>query len=163
MPTRAGIPVRNPAHPAVPGYIGPLNPPNWLDFMGSEACGINPHAVQRGQPPALAWWQRRQIPQRETMAQPRPWFAQSPQWDRGADAFAPQFGRLNINPIGAGVYAPYRLPTIAGPGARYQWAAIWFDVQTIPTSLNINPTVPMETVNALLATSYVAGSYRTTG
>jgi hypothetical protein len=92
-----------------------------------------------------------------------PVYITSRPFSRGADAHAPHFGKLAINPIGGGVFAPYRIPTIAGPGARYQNAAIWFDVQTVPTSIRMNNSVPVETVNALIAQAHVGPSYRTTG
>ena len=152
--------------PTVPGQLlpgGELNPFNWLDISGSEAMGVQQSAVMRGQPPFASAYQQRQQRGPATIPQPTPIWLTSRPYSRGAAAHAPKFGSLPISPIGAGVYAPYRIPTIAGPGARYTAAAIWFDVQSIPTSLNINPTVPVETLNALLATSYVGGSYLTTG
>ena len=88
---------------------------------------------------------------------------QGPTWDRGAGAWAPKFGQIPVSPIGAGVYAPYRIPTIAGPGARYMFAAIWFDVQTVPTSIHISPTMSAESLNALIATSHVSAMYPTFG
>ncbi len=154
MPTRAGIPLNNGA--ASPGYIGPLHPFDWIDNAGQAP-------LMRGQPAPLSWWQQRTIPGPVTMPQGMPALLQSRPYSRGAEAFSPKFGTLNWNPIGAGVYAPYRIPTIAGPGARYNFGAIWFDVQTISTSFIGNPTIPLETVNALIATSHVGPSYITTG
>jgi hypothetical protein len=159
MPTRAGTPDLS----AAPGYAGALQPFNWLDIGANENLGLQQSALMRGQPAPLSWWQRRKIAGPATVPQPNPIYVTSPQFSRGADAHAPRFGKLNINPIGAGVYAPYRLPTIAGPGARYVFGAIWFDVQAISTSLQINPTVPIETVNALIAAGHVGPTYRTTG
>jgi hypothetical protein len=117
----------------------------------------------RGQPIPFSWWQARLIPGPATIPQGVPFWLQSRPYDRGAAAFAPKFGTIAYNPIGAGVYAPYRIPTIAGPGARYAWAAIWFNVQTIPTSMQFSPTMPLESVNALLGQSTVAATYLTTG
>jgi hypothetical protein len=88
---------------------------------------------------------------------------QSRPYDRGAGAYSPKFGVLNINPIGAGIYAPYKLPVSGGPGARYEMAAIWFDVQTVPTSVQASPTMTMQSLNSLIATSSVAAMYPTTG
>jgi hypothetical protein len=125
--------------------------------------GVSPQAAMRGQPPPLSWWHRRLGPRVPTPVQPLPVWLHSRPYDRGAGAYAPKFGTIPISPIGAGIYAPYKLPVIAGPGARYQFGAIWFDVQSIPTSMNFNGTVPIETINALIATSHVGPSYRTTG
>lgn len=157
MPTSAGVPIT-----ALPG--GVQNQWDWVDAGAAGSVGgAQQSALMRGNPGALAWWQQRWIPQRATVPQGVPMYLQSRPYSRGAGAFSPKFGQLPINPIGAGIYAPYRLPTIAGPGARYNFGAIWFDVQSIPTSLQMGPTVPIETVNALIATSHVGGMYVTTG
>jgi hypothetical protein len=161
MPTTAGIPLSQMvASPELPA--GPLNQFDWIDGAGNMP-GAQQASLMRGHPGAMAYWQRRQIPQVPTMPQPREVFMQAPTWDRGAGAFSPKFGVVPISPIGAGVYAPYRIPTIAGPGARYQFAAIWFDVQTIPTSMTLSPSMSAESLNALIQESYVAGTYLTTG
>lgn len=161
MPTRAGTPINNGS--AAPGYIGALHPFNWIDIAQQEQLGAMPVALHQGHPVPLANWQRRMIGGPATIPQPGPVYLHSRPYSRGAPAYAPKFGTVNINPIGAGIYAPYRLPTIAGPGARYVFGAIWFDVQSIGTSVRLNPTVPIETINALIATSSVGPSYRTTG
>jgi len=161
MPMTNGIPISNGM--MSPSYIGPLHPMNWVDIGYNETLGVQQSAIMRGQPAAFDFWQKKQIGGPQTIVQPVPHYLQSRPYDRGAGAFSPKFGVLNVNPIGAGVYAPYRLPTIAGPGARYQWAAIWFDVQTIPTSMYMAPTMPMQSVNALIAESSVSASYLTTG
>lgn len=159
MPTVAGTPV-----PAAMLPAGPLNQWDWVDAGPSGSLGgALQSALMRGTGGALAWWQQRQIPGPATIPQGAPFYLQSRQFSRGAGAFAPKFGTIPVNPIGAGIYAAYKLPVIAGPGARYEYAAIWFDVQTIPTSIGINPTVPIETINALVATSYVGAMYQTTG
>lgn len=153
-------------------YPGPTSvpgtPPNaqgnvvraWMD---TAEQGVNPHAAERGQPVPLSWWQKIRLPRKPTVPQPVPIWLQSRTYDRGAAAYAPHFGSIPTNPIGAGVFAPYRLPTIAGPGARYNFGAIWFAVQVIPTSMRIDGTIPIETVNALIAESRVGGTYLTSG
>jgi hypothetical protein len=161
MPTNPGVPIGNGA--AAPWYVAAAHPFNWMDINADEFAGVQQSAVMRGQPVPLAFWQHRPQLGPQTVPQGTPLWLQSRPYDRGAEAFAPHFGKLNINPIGAGIYAPYRIPTIAGPGARYQFGAIWFDVQSVPTSMQMNPTVPIETVEALLATAHVGPSYLTTG
>ena len=159
MPTNAGIPI-----PAAMLPAGPLNQFDWID--GGDPGQINgalQTPLMRGTGGAMAFWQRRQIQGPATIAQGFPIYLTSRPYSRGAGAHAPQFGSLAYNPIGAGVPSPYRLPTIAGPGARYQLGAIWFDVQTIPTSMAPSPTMSMDSVNALLQTSSVAAMYATTG
>lgn len=162
MPTHPGIPISQ--DEAMPGAFATEQAPvNWVDWNGSEILGVAPQAMMRGQPPPLSWWQRRTGPRVPTPMQPVPVWLQSRPYDRGAGAYAPKFGTLPINPIGAGIYSPYKLPVIAGPGARYQFAAIWFDVQTIPTTVRMSPTMSAESINALLAASHVGGTYLTTG
>jgi hypothetical protein len=156
MPTATGIPIG----PPQTARGGLQNPYDWISSNQNEISGPQQSALMRGQPVPLAWWQMRSAPgPAAPMMQPVPFYLTSTPYSRGADAHAPQFGKVIYNPIGAGVVAPYRLPSIAGPGARYMFSAIWFDVQTIPTSMQINPSVPIETVNALIATSSVAGMY----
>lgn len=150
------------AIPAAMLPAGPLNQIDWIDHGGAMG-GAQQSALMRGTGGALAYWQRRQIPQVPSVGQGQPVWMHSRPFSRGAQRFSPKFGVIPINPIGAGVYAPYKLPVIAGPGARYEFGAIWFDVQTIPTTMQISPTVPIESVEAMLATSYVAGMYATTG
>lgn len=159
MPTRAGIPLQNIPQPLWPAGSG--NPYDWVD--NGNPSGFVQSSFMRGQPAFESAYQRRPDPGPDTIGQGQPVFAHSRPFNRGAQAFAPQFGLIPVNPIGSGVVATYKLPVIAGPGGEYEFAAIWFDVQTIPTSLLLNPTVPIETIDALLATSYVGGMIPTTG
>jgi hypothetical protein len=179
MPTAPGIPILQggegqpaggnlpggafPGSQAAPSYIGAAHPVNWLDRAMNEAAGLQSESTHRGRPMPFSWWQRRSIPNQPTIPQPVPVYVTSRPYSRGADAHAPQFGSLSYSPIGAGIYPPYKLPPMAGPGARYANSAIWFDVQAIPTSLRFGPTVPIETIAALLATASVGPSYQTTG
>ena len=157
MPTAAPLAIPPAMLPA-----GPLNQFDWID-NGSAMGGAQQSSLMRGTGGALAYWQKRHIQGPQTIAQGQPFYLTSRPYSRGAGAHAPKFGQLAYNPIGAGVVTPYRIPIIAGPGARYQFAAIWFDVQTIPTSIAPSPTMSMDSVAALLATSSVAGMYATTG
>jgi hypothetical protein len=165
MPSIAGTPIgaQNPGAVAAPSYIGALTQFDWLTLGGNDFAGVMQSSMMRGQPVPLAFWQMRQIRGPQTSPQAVPFYLQSRPYSRGADAYAPKFGLVNYNPIGAGVYAPYRIPSIAGPGARYQLGAIWFDVQAIPTGIRMNPTVPIETIDALIKTSHVGAMYATTG
>ncbi len=158
MPSRSGQAIPSAMLPA-----GPLNPYDWLSLNHNEAQGIMQCAVMRGTPGFAAPYQRRQIRGPETIPMPGPIYLQSRPYSRGAEAYSPKFGVLNINPIGAGVVAPYKLPPIAGPGARYQFGAIFFDVQSVPTTIHFSPTMTQDSVDALLSTTSVAGAYATTG
>ena len=157
MPTAAPLAIPS---AMLPG--GPLNQFDWLD-NGSPQGGAVQSALMRGTGGALAFWQRRQIQGPATIAQAGPVYLHSRPYSRGAGAFSPKFGTLNYNPIGAGVPVPYKLPVIAGPGARYEFAAIWFGVQSIPTTMQMSPTMSMDSVDALLAGSHVDAMYATTG
>jgi hypothetical protein len=128
-----------------------------------EDIGVQQSSMMRGQPAPLSWWQRRRIPQARDVPQPLPTLYRAPNYSAGADAFAPQFGRLLANVIGAGVPTPFKLPVIAGSGARYEAGAIFFDVQAVPTSVRISPAMSQESLAALLATAHVGPSYATTG
>ena len=151
------------AFPALPFYpAGVLNPVDWIGLGGNDFSGAQQSALMRGTPGA-AWWQKKQIIGDPTIAQGAPFYLQSRPYDRGAGAFSPKFGSLAYNPIGSGVYAAYRLPTIAGPAARYMFGAIFFDVQAITTSIPFDPTIPYETYQALIATSSIGPGYATTG
>lgn len=153
----------NPGVPIEFLVAGDANPYDWLSINHDEFEGIQQSALMRGQPEFAAPWQARQIEGPPTVAQAAPWYFHSRPYSRGAGAYAPMFGVLNVNPIGSGVYAPYRLPTIAGPGARYEFGAIFFGVQDVPTSMGLGPTVPIESVDALVAASHVSAAYSTTG
>jgi hypothetical protein len=165
MPTTAGTPLVGGMAPGLanmPGSI--LDPVDWVDAASPKGIGgALQSSLMRGTPGAQTWWQRRSPRGNDTGAQGAPFWLHSRGFSRGAGAYSPKFGILPTNPIGAGIYAPYKLPVIAGPGARYQFGAIWFDVQTIPTTIRMSPTMPAESVTALLATSSVAAMYPTTG
>jgi hypothetical protein len=160
MPSRDGTPIRPETSP---GWIGQLHPHDWQTLGGNDFLGMQQSALMRGHPVPMSWWQRRPQWGPRPIPQGAPWYVTSRPYSRGAEAHAPKFGTLAWNPIGGGVPSAYRLPTIAGPGATYVFGAIWFDVQAIPTSVGLNATVPIETINALIKTSRVAGAYRTTG
>jgi hypothetical protein len=159
-PQWTGAPA-DPQDMGAPWYVGAANPYPWTDIR--QPIGLDQTAAMQGQPPPLSYWQRRNVAGPPTLPQPLPvWTYQQP-YDRGAAAFAPHYGIVTYNPIGAGIYAPYKLPVIAGPGARYEAGAIFFDVQTGGTGMRFNPTVPQATIDALIATSHATFGYSTTG
>lgn len=57
--------------------------------------------------------------------------------DYGAAAYAPQYGKVLTNPIGAGVVARYRPQASYGSAAQYVNGAIWWTSQGIPTSVSL--------------------------
>jgi hypothetical protein len=161
MPTNAGTPL--PMQDRAPGYIGQLHPYDWLTLGGDDFKGVQQASIMRGHPTPLAWWQKRPQWGPRPVPQGQPLWLHSRPYDRGAAAYAPKFGVLSYNPIGAGIYSPYKLPVIAGPAARYEFGAIFFDVQSVTTGLRFNSTVPTQTVDALIGHAHVGPSYRTTG
>lgn len=157
MPTRNGTPFE--VSPKSPGYVAAGHPVNWVDIGGQESLGVQQVSAMRGQPAFTSWWHKRPRWGPQSIPQAAPFYTHNQPYSRGAAAYAPHFGQLAYNPIGAGIYSPYKLPPCAGPGATYVAGAIWFDVQTAPTSMRFNRTVPIETVNALIATSHVSAGY----
>lgn len=158
MPTCAGTPIAGMGAAQIaalsPAYIGVNHPEDWTTELGAD---------MRGRPRPLDAHQVRTIRGPQTIPVGDYWLFHSRGYDRGAQAYAPQFGILPINPIGAGIYAPYKGAPITGPAARYQFGAIFFDVQTIPTSMALNKGMTSQAANMLLAASSVGPSYKTTG
>lgn len=121
-----------------------------------------PVSTQRGAPAPLSWWQRRPMGLR-MHPQPQPQWLQSREYSRGAEAYSPKFGYLAFNPIGAGVTPQFALSAFSGPGGRYEYGAIFWSVNNVPTSIELNPSVPIETIDALIANGSVGGFTPTTG
>jgi hypothetical protein len=137
-----------------------LHPHVWLTQPDGA---VRTEALERGSPRALAWWQRRRDNGPRMHAQPFPQLLQSRPYSRGAQAYSPKFGYLPFNPIGAGVVAQNKIQAITGPGGRYEFGAIFWRVNNVPGSIEINPTVPVEVVDALIANGSVGGFTPTTG
>ena len=84
-------------------------------------------------------------------------------YDRGAAAYVPNFGKVLVNAIGAGIFAPYRTQPSYGPAAQYANGAIWWTSQVIPTSLNLAGLSSPDELDAILGDLQVQAVVRTTG
>ena len=74
----------------------------------------------------------------------------TPYYSRGAAAFVQNFGKVTVNPIGAGVFAADRPQASYGPAAEYHNGQIWWTPQNIPTSIPSQSLVNPEDLSAAL-------------
>lgn len=91
------------------------------------------------------------------------WMQYTPYFSRGAAAYAPNFGIVTSNPIGAGVVAAQRPQASYGPAAQYENGALWWTSQDIPTSINLQGLNSPEELAAVLSQETVYAVVRTTG
>jgi hypothetical protein len=87
----------------------------------------------------------------------------TPYFSRGLAAFVPTFGKVLTNPIGAGIYAPYRTQASYGPPAQYANGAIWWTSQAIPTSVRLSGLTDPAILAELVGMTNVQAMVRTTG
>lgn len=90
-------------------------------------------------------------------------YLETPFYDRGAEAFTPNFGKVLANPIGAGVQVLNRTQASYGSAGQYQNGAIWWTSQEIPTSTNLTGLSDPEEIQALVGDINVYAVVRTTG
>ena len=119
----------------------------------------------RGYPSPEAPAQRR--PPGSMNPGPQPWGGvyqhYTPYYDRGAAAYVPNFGKVTENPIGAGIYAPYRPQASYGSAAQYANGALWWTSQAIPTSINPQSLTDPEQLADILSSLQIQAVVRTTG
>lgn len=122
----------------------------------------SPQSMQRGFPTPQNAAQRRPPPWRNDVA---PWGGViqllTRRFDRGAAAYAPNFGRINNNPIGAGIVAPNMPHASYGMSARYVNHTIFWVSQSIPTSVPMSGLQGPDQMAALLGTVNVQAAVRT--
>lgn len=120
-------------------------------------------SMQRGTGPALSSAQKYDPP----LVRTPPFGGHSDTVPRrnsmGADGIAPTFGRVMTNPIGAGIFAPWRPRPWYGPSGQYVNGAIWWTAQEISTSVELQGLYDADVIDALLAASSVTGFDVTTG
>jgi hypothetical protein len=87
----------------------------------------------------------------------------TPYYDRGADAYVPNYGKVLTNPIGAGVVALYRTQASYGPAAQYLNGALWWTSQDIPTSINLQGLTDPQGLIDILDSVQIQAVVRTTG
>ena len=129
-----------------------------------DAAG-SPVGGQQGYPAPLAPNQRRpkgSMPNKP-VAYGLPIMVFTPEYDRGAAAYVPNYGKLLTNPIGAGVVALYTPQPSYGPAAQYADGSIWWTSQAIPTTIAPQSLTDPQELGALLGDLYVQGVVRTTG
>lgn len=88
-------------------------------------------------------------------------FTETPYYDRGAEAFVPNFGYVLTNPIGAGIVALQRPQASYGEAAEYHNGSIWWRSQDIPTSVGLQPLDTGEDLSALLGPVNVQAAFPT--
>lgn len=74
----------------------------------------------------------------------------TPYYDRGAAAYVQNFGKLLVNPIGAGIPVNARPSASYGPSAQYINGSIWWTSQAVPTSIGLQGLQGPATLAALL-------------
>ena len=170
--SQSGFPAPGSGAQATGALPGVANPPRDTGGPTRPTKGHrawqNPEAPasgQRGFPSPLAFFQRRP---KGSMPNKPPVFGgvgynYTPEYSRGAEAYVPITGKVLYNPIGAGIYAPYRTQASYGPSGQYADGAIWWASQTIPTSVNLNGLTSPDELAALLDNIQIQAVVRTTG
>jgi hypothetical protein len=87
----------------------------------------------------------------------------TPYYDRGAAAYVPNYGKLLVNPIGAGIVALSRPQATYGRAAQYLNGALWWTSQDIPTSVNLQGLTDPYALAAILDDIEIEAVVRTTG
>lgn len=90
-------------------------------------------------------------------------YVYTPPYSRGAAAYAPNFGKVLVNPIGAGIDASYRPQASYGYAAQYHNGALWWTSQDIPTSINIQGLTDPEALAEIVGMENVIAMVKTTG
>jgi hypothetical protein len=81
-------------------------------------------------------------------------------YSRGAAAYAPNFGKVLENPIGAGIVVLHRPQSSYGGSAEYHNGVAFWTNQTIPTSIHLQGLTTPEEMEALLGTVDVQAAVR---
>lgn len=124
-----------------------------------------PASEQRGFPNPLGWLQRR--PKGSMPARQDPYGlnvpVETPYYSRGAAAVVQNYGKVLVNPIGAGIVARHRPQASYGVAGQYVNGAIWWTSQAIPTSVNLQGLTDPEALANVIDPIYLEGVVRTTG
>lgn len=121
----------------------------------------NNSSVQRGGPVPMGQDQARNPP--FSLLPPFGNFIQvlTRRFDRGAAAYSAVTGVVTYDPIGDGVVAKFRPPTIMGPAGQYVDGSIFWNVQSTPTSVGLGPLLTPQIMQALLGNTNVQAAVRT--
>lgn len=74
----------------------------------------------------------------------------TPYYDRGADAYVQNYGKVLYNPIGAGIAVNHRPSASYGQSAQYINGQIWWTSQAVPTSVGLQGLSSPAVLQALL-------------
>jgi hypothetical protein len=74
----------------------------------------------------------------------------TPYYSRGAAAAVQNFGKVTVNPIGAGIFAEFRPQASYGVSSEYHNGQIWWTPQNIPTSIPTQSLTSVEDLSAAL-------------
>jgi len=142
--------------------IAPLRPTKGMRSWFKPASGEN---AQRGYPAPGDGAQIRPNGSMPNVVVPygMPIPVETPYYDRGAAAYVQNFGKVLVNPIGAGIVALNRPQASYGGAAQYDDAALWWTSQVVPTSINLQGLTDPEALNEILGETLVQAVVRTTG
>ena len=84
----------------------------------------------------------------------------TPYFSRGAGAYVENYGKVLVNPIGAGVQVLDRPQASYGPSSEYYNGVIWWTSQAIPTSIPMSSLTSPEELAALLGAMNVQAAMR---
>lgn len=90
----------------------------------------------------------------------RPHYVRGPDFSKGTARDVPNYGKVLVNPIGAGVVALHRPRASYGQAAQYYAGTIWWTPQAIPTSIGQQGLTNPEALAAVLGPLYVQAAVR---
>lgn len=126
---------------------------------GNPAAGSNP---QRGGPVAGPN-SRQALPALAVQPFGGVVYTETPYFSRGAAAYVPGTPIVPVNPIGAGIFAPFRpRPYYAAPGTYEHDQMFWLS-QATPTTVKLQGLTNADALAAVLGPIYVKAAVRTTG
>lgn len=141
----------------------PWSTSRWVKGLRSWLSPSAPVDATRGMPAPLNAGQRRPVGTwkfNDLKPFGRTIFTETRYYDRGADAFVPNFGYLTTNPIGAGIVATRRVQASYGPSGQYENGMIFWSNQIIPTSLKTAGLSDPAVLEAILGTLNVQAAVR---
>jgi hypothetical protein len=151
-------------HTPPPGFVE-WSTKMWAKGVRSFQNSTSGSGAQRGYPAPEGRLQSR--PPGSMNPGPQPWGGvyqnYTPYYSRGDAAYVPNFGKVTENPIGAGIYAPYRPQASYGGAAQYANGQLWWSSQAIPTSISPQSLTDPQQLAAILSTLQIQGVVRTTG
>ncbi len=127
---------------------------SWLVPSRTQRGFPAPGAAGQGRPPG---WTTNEVPfggAYQNYTKP---------YDRGAAAYVPNFGSVHYNPIGAGIFAPYRPRAYYNQPGQYANGMIFWTSQAIPTSINLQGLTDPAALAQILDSVQIQSVVRTTG